>query len=527
VELRDYIRVLRRSWLLILACVAIGGLLAAAATWRSTRIYAATITMIVSPAADAADAQDAYQGSLLSEQRVKSYADLVASERVAAAVIERLGLDAAVGAVQDKIEANAVPDTVLLRATVSDPDPATARDIADAVGAVFSDAVANIERLASTGGPAVRVGVWQQAALPSDPVSPRPARNVGLGVLCGLLVGVTAAFGRYRFDTSVSGPDDASETTGLPALAAIAFDAEAARRPLVLQAGMRSLRAEGFRQLRTNLQFIDVDAAPRSIVVTSSVPTEGKTSTACNLAVTLAQSGSSVVLVEGDLRRPSFADYLGVEPAAGLTSVLIGAADLDDVLWPWGEGRVGDGRIEVLPSGPVPPNPSELLGSRGMADLLGTLAGRFDFVIVDAPPLLPVTDAAVLAAQVDGALLIARVARTRREQLARAVQALGAVDARVLGLVLTMVPTKGPNAAYYGDYDGYAPRARHARASRAAGPAPVAAVAGGAAAVAGGAAAADSGGPAAEPTGVPELVTAPLGYGGQPLSGSRPRVSRR
>src|SRR5262249_51327776 len=156
----------------------------------------------------------------------------------------------------------------------------------------------------------------------------------------------------------------------------------------------------------------------------------GKTTTTCNLAIALAQGGARVCLVEGDLRRPCFAEYLGVESAAGLTSVLIGAVDLDDVLQPWGDGRVGDGRIEVLPRGPVPPNPSELLGSRGMADIIDTLSARFDIVLIDAPPLLPVTDAAVLATRADGTLVVACVGRTRREELRRAVEALHAVDAR-------------------------------------------------------------------------------------------------
>ncbi|WP_018504682.1 polysaccharide biosynthesis tyrosine autokinase [Parafrankia discariae] len=462
-ELRDYMRVLRRSWLLVLTCVVLGGLLAAGLNWRADRVYAATVTMVVSSSDNGADAASAYQGSLLSAQRVKSYANLVASDRVAEAVIDQLKLDVSPSELRGRIQAQAVPDTVLLRAVVRDVDPRRAQSIADAVGETFSEAVARIERPAADEPPTVRVSVWEHAKLPTVPVSPQPVRNIALGVLLGLLISIGAAFLRHRLDTSISGEVDAAGVTGLPNLAMINFDSSSGRRPLILHTGPHTPRAESFRQLRTNLQFVDVDTAPRSILVSSSVPGEGKTSTVCNLSITLAQGGARVCLVEGDLRRPSFGEYLGIESAAGLTSVLIGAADLDDVLQPWGEGRVGDGRIEVLPSGPIPPNPSELLGSRNMSDLIEVLYSRFDIVLIDAPPLLPVTDAAVLSTRVDGTLLVARVGRTRREQLRRAAEALRAVDARMIGTVLNMVPMKGLNAHYYGRYESYAPRARHAR----------------------------------------------------------------
>jgi capsular exopolysaccharide synthesis family protein len=466
VEIRDYVRVLRRSWSLVLVCVVLGGLLAAAATWRATKVYAASVTMMVSSSSDQADgAASAYQASLLSQLRVKSYAELIASDRVAAAVIRRLGLPEDPDSLRGRLDAQAVPDTVLLRATVQDPDPGRAQQIADAVGDVFSQAIERIEQPVEGKPPTVHVHVWERAKLPTGPVSPRPTRNLALGVLLGLLASIAVALLRHRLDTSIAGEEDAGAVSGIPALASIVFDPEAASRPLLVQVSPHAPRAESFRQLRTNLQFVDIDAGPRVILVTSPVPAEGKTTTSLNLAITLARSGARVCLLEGDLRRPCFAGYLGVESAAGLTSVLIGAADLDDVLQPWGEGRVGDGRIEVLPSGQVPPNPSELLGSRGMADIIDTLSARFDMVLIDAPPLLPVTDAAVLAARVDGTLLVVRIGRTRREQLRRAVEALRVVDARMIGTVLNMVPAKGATAYHYGYGYSYAPRGRHSRSA--------------------------------------------------------------
>lgn len=156
--------------------------------------------------------------------------------------------------------------------------------------------------------------------------------------------------------------------------------------------------------------------------------------------------------MEADLRRPRLGEYLGLEGAIGLTDALVGRAELDDLLQPW-----GDGQLRVLTSGPTPPNPSELLGSQQMADLLRELEAQADLVILDAPPLLPVTDAAVLAAQASGAMVVVRSGQTTREQASRAVEILRGVDAHVYGVVLNMVPTKGPGAYRYGYYGyGYA-----------------------------------------------------------------------
>jgi non-specific protein-tyrosine kinase len=199
------------------------------------------------------------------------------------------------------------------------------------------------------------------------------------------------------------------------------------------------------RQLRTNLQFVDVDHPPRAVVVTSAVPGEGKSTTAANMAITFAQAGSRVLLIEGDLRRPKVAEYLGVEGAVGLTNVLVGQVGIDDVLQPW--GRSG---LWVLPSGSVPPNPSELLASQNMTELLRDLETRFDLILIDAPPLLPVTDGAVAAARADGALLVVRYGHTTRAQVQLAVESLEAVDAHLLGCVFNMAPAKGGSAYSYG-----------------------------------------------------------------------------
>lgn len=243
---------------------------------------------------------------------------------------------------------------------MTDQDPQQAQRIANSVAEQFTTVAAQLETREGERASPVKVSVVRAADLPGAPVSPRPTLNLALGLLVGLAVGVGAAVLRDTLDTSIKGADQVQEHLGLPTLGLIGYDSESFKRPLIVQVDPHSSRAEAFRQLRTNLQFLDVDKPPRSIVLTSSLPQEGKSTTACNLAITLGQAGVRVVLVEGDLRRPRLADYLGIEGAVGLTDVLVGRAKLEDVLQPWGSGG-----LRVLASGPTPPNPQERLGDPG------------------------------------------------------------------------------------------------------------------------------------------------------------------
>jgi succinoglycan biosynthesis transport protein ExoP len=458
VDLSDYIRVLRKRWKLITLCtlLALGG--AAAATIAATPIYSAQAQLFVSTSQSASDAPSGLnQGGQFAQQRVKSYADVIDSPQVTEPVIERLGLDLTPRELEKKISADAPLDTVLINVSAEDTSPQIAQEIANAAAERFTNVAAALETPASGGPSPVKVSVVRYADLPQDPVRPRTKLNIALGLLVGLALGVGGAVLRETLDTSVKSVEDVQTTLDLPTLGVIGFDPRTPKHPLVVQDKPDSPRAEAFRQLRTNLQFVDIDHAPRSIVVTSSMPEEGKSTTTCNLAIALAQAGLSVILVEGDLRRPRLGEYLGVQSAIGVTDVLIGRTALDDVLQPW-----GDGTLQVLASGPIPPNPSELLGSHQMQQLIADLENRSDLVLIDAPPLLPVTDAAVLSKVTSGAILVVRSGRTSREQVARALETLQNVDAHVFGVVLNMAPTKGPDAYRYGygGYGGYAARTK-------------------------------------------------------------------
>ena len=443
-SLHENLHVLRERWKLVLVSLALGIAAAGAVTWFSTPSYTAEVTLFVAARDPDGTAAQAYQGSLLSQQKVKSYTQLVTSSRVLREV-EQQGLAVSPSAITASVRAG----TVLLTVSASDPSPERARRIADTVAGSFSSLVAELEKPAGGGEPAVTARVVEPAATPTAPTSPQPVRNLLLGALVGLLAGVGAAFVRNALDTSVKSVEALRDLVDAPSLGSVAYDATVPAAPLIVHEGPGASRSESLRQIRTNLQFVDVDNPVKVVVITSSLPGEGKTTTACNLAITLAQAGKKVVLVDADLRRARVGDYLGLERAVGVTSVLIDHTSLEHALQPWGR----DG-LTVLASGQIPPNPSELLASQHMADLLDELERRFDVVLVDTPPLLPVTDAAILAGRCDGALLVVRHGKTSRNQVKAAAAALNSVSARLLGTVMTMTPKSG-SAEGYQYYQGY------------------------------------------------------------------------
>lgn len=443
--IHDYVRVLRKRWRVLVVCVLIATGTAGAIVWRTTPKYEATTQLFVAATDLSSDLSGLAQGGQFTQERVQSYANIIDSLQVTGPVAAQAGDGLTAAQITNEVSASAPPNTVLVNVHLTDTSAKRAQALADAVSDQFAQYADQLETTPGSASSPVKVTVVKRAQLPTRPVSPKKTLDLVLGLLVGLSVGVGGVLLRETLDTSVKDLRQIQDDFGLPVLGAIAYDPDAKPRPLVVQADPHSTRAEAFRQLRTNLQFLDVDHSPRSLVFSSSIPEEGKTTTATNLAITMAQSGLRVVVVEADLRRPRLATYLGLDGAVGLTSVLVGTASLEDALQPW-----GDGQLDVLASGPTPPNPSELLGSHGMASVIQRLEQQYDFVLIDAPPLLPVTDAAVVATIASGAVLIVHHGHTRQKQLAQAVAALRSVDVTVYGVVLTMVPTKGPDAYYYG-----------------------------------------------------------------------------
>ena len=390
-----------------------------------------------------------YQGNRLSQERVLSYTELLMGSTLAQRTVDKLGLDMSAEDLREKVTASAKPDTVLLDVEVLDSSPVRARDIANTLSDEFVDMVRELETPAVGTAPDARVVVEQRATVPDQPVVPKATFNILLGVGLGMLVGTGLAVLIDQLDNTVKDKHTLEQITGVGVVGTIPLDKERRRTPAIPFENNSSSVAESFRKLRTNLQFLAVDSPPRVIVVTSSMPGEGKSTTAINIALALAESEHNVLLVDGDMRRPMLDKYLDLVGSVGLSTVLSGSASLIDVMQ-----QTVFPRLTVLTSGTNPPNPSELLGSLVAQKAIAEMRSLFDYIIFDSSPLLAVTDGAILAANSDGVLLIARFGDTKRDQVAHAVGNLHDVGAKLLGGVLTMTPARGSSSYNYGYYYG-------------------------------------------------------------------------
>lgn len=449
-EIADYLRILRRRWMSVLACVVVLGAVALAYTLAQTKMYASNTTLFISTGATN-DSSVQFQSGQYTQDRVQSYVNLVTSRDLASKVIEAAGLDLTPTELAKQVSADTALNTVNITITAKDADPHAAQKIAQAYAEQMVDMVRQLETPPGTTQPTIKATIIDNASFDDDAVSPKLPLYLGAGLVLGLLIGVGQAVLRETLDTRITSTDDLAQIIDRPLLGAIGFDTSAKDKPLLTDIDLHSPRAEAFRVLRTNLQFVDVDHAQKVYVISSSVPSEGKTTTAVNLAISLAQAGARTLLIEGDLRRPRAAVRLGLDGIVGVTNVLVGKVKLEDAI------QVHhDSKLDFLASGPIPPNPAELLQSKAMADMLAALRERYDVVLIDAPPLLPVTDAALIASHADGAIVVVRHGKATRDQVKLSRERLEQVDARLVGVVLNMAPAKGRGYGYGYGY-GYAP----------------------------------------------------------------------
>jgi capsular exopolysaccharide synthesis family protein len=441
VELKEYWRAIRQRWRIVLLCLIAGIGAAALLNWQSTPQYASTAQLFISTRES--DTSDAYQNGLFASQRVTSYSDLVKTRKLAEQVAEELDGTVDPSDLRDAVEAEVVPETVNLKITATDSDPFVARDIAQAYAVALTDLVAELETPAGERDALIKASIVDNANVDRSPVSPQEERNLLIGFALGLLLGVGLAVLRDLLDTSVNSADDIASVTDAPVLGHIARDKIAVSKAPAANLAQATPWAESFRVLRTNMQYVDVDKERKVFTLSSSLEQEGKSTTAVNLAVTLSMAGQRVALVECDLRRPLIAKRLGLDNAIGTTSVLIGSVLLDDALQ-----RYADTDLMVLACGQLPPNPSELLQSHAMELLLKQLRDRFDIVLLDAPPLLPVTDAALLSARSDGLLMVLRHGKTTKDQLRHSLERVEQVGGKCVGVVVNLVRTRKTKSAY-------------------------------------------------------------------------------
>jgi succinoglycan biosynthesis transport protein ExoP len=431
-ELGAYLEIFwRRKWV-IAVTVAVTVTVVVMGTLMMTPKYEASTTLRVLTATSGSADWVNYE-VMYTDRLMNTYVEIATSRPVLGALVRRLGLGKS-----PQIEAEILPDTELFQITVEDPNPIVAREAANALAEIL---VAQSEELYT--GKRVRdfVSVVEPAVSPLAPSKPRKELNIALGFMVGLAGGIGLAFLFENLDTTLYATEQIEEATELSILGKIPTGKR--RRQITLFNG-HSPQGEAFRRLRTHIFTLDHDAPLQTLLVTSAEPREGKSTIVANLALAIAQSGQKVIVVDADLRLPTLHKIFDLSNEIGLSSILRQEVTLDEAAQ---DSKIPG--VQVLPSGPLPPNPAELLGSPQMTALIEQLAQQFDLVLLDTPSLLAVTDAAVLVPTVDGVVLVVGRAQARGEAVRAARQQLADVRARSVGIVVNRAEQDGDYHYYH------------------------------------------------------------------------------
>jgi polysaccharide biosynthesis transport protein len=428
----------RAYWLSALVFGLVGVAVAFAASMAATPQYEAHARLFVSTTGGAPMSNASYQETAASQQIALSLAKLISTEVVTERVVRSMHLDMSPSELSSKVEATVVPETVLIDLTVTDTSPTAAREIANSTAFEFSDFVDTLILKTSPSVPKPQVTLVQPAATPNAPVSPNTSRNLGLGLVAGLAAGLVVANLRERANKTVRDVRTLEQIVGEPTLGSI---------PPSRSRGVKSAEwvaddewaAEGYREIRTNLQHSLGESPSRIVSVTSAGLREGKTTTALGIAIALSDAGHRVVVVDADLRGADLSNVLGLTDSPGLTEFLEEKLAFDDVVHP--SPFRG---IDAIPSGHASRQPSELLTSETAGKAYRLLSERYDYVVIDTPAVLALSDAAVVAARSDGVVLVARHADVVSIDLESAVANLQKVGARILGSVFTYAPVSEP-----------------------------------------------------------------------------------
>lgn len=429
-----YLAVLRRRAIVLIACVIAGLIGAAVVVSHTPKEYRSTATLYVAlpRTSNILDQNGAFQltaGFLTSFQRLASTA------AVQSAVAAKLGLPA--GAVAGQISATVEQSTFFILVSAVDRDPGRARIIADTAADVMSNEIVAIQGKSVD---PITAAIVDRAYQPLTPFQPTPSSTLALGFAFSLLIGIALIALLEALDRSARGVDQIAALADTSPLAVVPRRRGSEARRLIVGDEL----AEPYRALRTAVTFLNPDNPPRVLVVTSPVPGDGKTTTAANLAVAISGTGQSVLLIDADLRRQNLTRALGAERGAGLSSVITRQAD------PYASIQQS-GTVAFLPAGPIAPNPSELLGSQAAAALIADYRDRYDYVVIDAPPALAVTDAVVMAPHADAVILVVRHGETPRAAITAATKQFETVGVHPAGVVVNGIP-RSESSGYYGQY---------------------------------------------------------------------------
>ena len=382
---------------------------------------------------------------MLSEKLVPTYGELAKSKVVADNVIDKLKLDMTYGAFQNKIEVSLLNNTEIIKILARDPDKELAAKISDQVSEEFMVTVKETMKIDN-------VQIIDRAVVPENPVSPRKLLNMAIGAVLGFMAGVFLTFLLEYLDNTIKTPKDVERVLNLPVLGTIPdIGLKEEDKIAIVKKNPKSPIAEAFRTLRTNIQFTSVDKEIKVLAVTSATPGEGKSILASNLAISLSQEEKKILFIDCDLRKAKGYEMFNIPNTVGLTSLLMGKSSLADTVYSSGELGV----LDVITSGPIPPNPSELLSSDSMREFLEGIKEKYDMIILDTPPLGPVTDAAIISTIADGMLLVIETGKAAEGQVEYARESLDKVNANVIGAVLNKMPIRKGRYGGYGYIQAY------------------------------------------------------------------------
>jgi capsular exopolysaccharide synthesis family protein len=423
----------------------------------TTPLYRSSADLFISTPASAIDLGLLATGSNFSQERVKSYIQIINAPDTLRPVIEKLKLNTTPESLASRISATAPPETVVIRLEVVDTNPERASAIANEVAIIFSSTVYNLELSASDSSSPVKVSVARPAVPNYGPISPKRGTNQLLGVMAFFLLSFSFFLLRFLLDRTVKNVSNIGKET---LLAAIGFDPEADSMPLISQLDNYHPRTESFRVLRTNLLNCVELQNLKIICVTSTLPEEGKSTTAINLALSLSNQGLKVLLLEGDLRRPRIAQYLNFydEFAQNLNfgmSGILASPMTKDLGNRFSASliKVND-CLDTILSGTIPENPSELLASENLDKFFDYAKNLYDLVLVDCPPVLPVADAAVVCGKGDAVIVVAHAGKTKIQSFDAATEQIHSIGANLIGVVLNKIPNTRESEDY-GYASGY------------------------------------------------------------------------
>jgi len=434
---------LRKFWVVIIALTVLGGLAGFGLSASVTPVFQSAATLFFS-LSQGNSASDLNQGSTYTQNQMLSFAQLATSSIVLEPVIGELDLDTTPRLLARSIEVTNPLNTVILQIKASSTDPDLAARIANSVAYSLTDIVEQVSPTSAEGSATISARLVDDAVVAKVQALPNKTRDTVLGAAVGLLLGVLAAISWTLLDTRVPNETVLAQVVAAPILGSVSRVRGTGERGLYVARDPLGRTSEEFRRIRSALSYAGVSDKVQKLLITSVNPGEGKSTFSSNLGLTLAGLRNDVLIIDADLRRPRVAEYFGVEGSVGLTTVLVGDATFDRAKIT----RPGT-TLDILPSGVIPPNPSEILTSDAMHALLDEASQRYDFVIIDSPPALSVADANLLASQVDGVILVVDAVSTRRTPLTHAIASLESAGGRIVGVVLNKVRASRQGSAYY------------------------------------------------------------------------------